>query len=226
MDVSSILYLFSLAAGAAVVTALMIWLSLRAGYAQRMAVDLPNRRSLHARATPRIGGWALIPVAVAGAFIWARPLWPVAWMTLGLALISSVDDWRGLCARARFIAHVLAASGLLLLYPPSAQWAWIMMVFFLTWGINAYNFMDGADGMAGGMALLGFSAYAAAASSTAPDLAISAAPTAGAASGVLCLTGRPRGSFWAMRARLRSVFWPAHWDISERCAAFGGALFR
>src|SRR5260363_115808 len=127
MDVSSILYLFSLAAGAAVVTALMIWLSLRAGYAQRMAVDLPNRRSLHARATPRIGGWALIPVAVAGAFIWARPLWPVAW---------------------------------------------IMMVFFLTWGINAYNFMDGADGLAGGMALLGFSAYAAAASSTAPDLAI------------------------------------------------------
>src|SRR5260363_127326 len=111
MDMSSFLYLFSLAAGAAVLTSLMIWLSLRAGYAQRMAVALPYRRSLHALDTPRIGGWALIPVAVAGAFIWVRPLWPVAWMTLGLALISSLDDWRGLCARARFIAHVLAASG-------------------------------------------------------------------------------------------------------------------
>src|SRR5260363_122746 len=106
MDVSSILYLFSLAAGAAVVTALMIWLSLRAGYAQRMAVDLPNRRSLHARATPRIGGWALIPVAVAGAVIWARRFWRVSWMGLGLALISSLDDWRGLCARAFHRARV------------------------------------------------------------------------------------------------------------------------
>src|SRR5260364_118241 len=43
--------------------------------------------------------------------------------------------------------------------------------------------------------------------------------------GSYALTGRPRGSFWAMRARLRSVFWPAHWDISERCAAFGGGAF-
>src|SRR5260363_45 len=28
--------------------------------------------------------------------------------------------------------------------------------------------------------------------------------------GSYALTGRPRGSFWAMRARLRSVFWQAH----------------
>ncbi len=192
---SSVFCLLSLAAGAATVTALIMWVLLRTGYARRMAVDVPNHRSLHARATPRIGGWALIPVVVAGLLIWARPLWPVAWATLGLALISYLDDWRGLSARLRFIAHVLAASLLLLIYPPPAKWGGMVMVFFLTGCINAYNFMDGADGLAGGMTLFGFSAYTAAAYSTAPDLAISAALIAGAAGGFLFFNWPPARAF-------------------------------
>src|SRR5260364_209094 len=40
--------------------------------------------------------------------------------------------------------------------------------------------------------------------------------------GSYALTGRPRGSFWAMRARLRSVFWPAHWIYRNDARRLGG----
>jgi UDP-N-acetylmuramyl pentapeptide phosphotransferase/UDP-N-acetylglucosamine-1-phosphate transferase len=39
----------------------------------------------------------------------------------------------------------------------------MLLVFAVAWMINLYNFMDGADGLAGGMAAIGFCAYAGAA---------------------------------------------------------------
>jgi UDP-N-acetylmuramyl pentapeptide phosphotransferase/UDP-N-acetylglucosamine-1-phosphate transferase len=35
-----------------------------------------------------------------------------------------------------------------------------LLVFSIAWSINLYNFMDGADGLAGGMTLIGFGVYA------------------------------------------------------------------
>jgi len=52
----------------------------------------------------------------------------------------------------------------------------------VAWMTNLYNFMDGSDGLAGGMAVIGFGAYALAAASGghAPLLALSAALAAAA----------------------------------------------
>ena len=64
----------------------------------------------------------------------------------------------------RLALHLLAASAMLLFelrFP-----GWILFVVFalaLAWYANLYNFMDGSDGLAGGMALIGFGAYAIAA---------------------------------------------------------------
>jgi UDP-N-acetylmuramyl pentapeptide phosphotransferase/UDP-N-acetylglucosamine-1-phosphate transferase len=59
----------------------------------------------------------------------------------------------------------------------------IAFVFGVAWYTNLYNFMDGSDGLAGGMALIGFGAYAVAAHlAGAPGLAsVCAMLAAGAA---------------------------------------------
>ncbi|MFP6559968.1 glycosyltransferase family 4 protein [Paraburkholderia sp. B3] len=179
--------------------ALILWLLLATGLAWRLATDVPNHRSLHTRPTPRIGGWGIVPVCVV-ALLWCAPsLWLIALAAVGLALMSQIDDRRGLSARVRFTAHLAAVVVLLALYPTAYGW-WLVagVGFVMLWLINLYNFMDGADGLAGGMALFGFGAYATAASISAqssPALEISGAAVAGAALGFLLFNFHPAKLF-------------------------------
>ncbi|MCA7085492.1 glycosyltransferase family 4 protein [Cupriavidus sp. DB3] len=171
-------------------------LLLRTGLAWRLAVDLPNHRSLHTRPTPRVGGWGVTPVSTLLILIFSPALVGVALATLALGLLSHLDDRYGLPARLRFIAHLLAAAGLLWVLPPTATpWLALPLIFALVWLINLYNFMDGADGLAGGMAVFGFGAYAIAASHTQPDLAGASAIVAGAALGFLLFNFPPAKVF-------------------------------
>ncbi len=168
---------------------------LATGIAWRLATDIPNARSLHERPTPRVGGWGIVPVGVAALLWLASPMWLIALMAAGLALMSQVDDRRGLPARLRFGGHAVAVIVLLAAYPAAVPW-WALagLGFLMLWLINLYNFMDGADGLAGGMALFGFGAYAVAAlTGAAPshDLAIAGAAIAGAALGFLLLNFHP-----------------------------------
>ncbi|WP_186031477.1 MraY family glycosyltransferase [Burkholderia gladioli] len=204
---------------------------LATGIAWRLATDIPNARSLHERPTPRVGGWGIVPVGVA-AMLWLAPrMWLIALMAAGLALMSQIDDRRGLPARVRFGGHAVAVVGLLAAYPAAAPW-WALagVGFLMLWLINLYNFMDGADGLAGGMALSGFGAYTVAAlSSVVPshDLAIGGAAIAGAALGFLLLNFHPArlflgdagsiplgflaGAFgyWGWRAHVWPIWFPA-----------------
>ena len=61
----------------------------------------------------------------------------------------------------------------------------MVAVLLLTWAMNLYNFMDGADGLAGGMAVLGFGALGFAAVSQAPEIAVACLCIAAAAGGFL-----------------------------------------
>ena len=64
------------------------------------------------------------------------------------------------------------------------------------WSINAYNFMDGSDGMAGGMAVIGFGSYAVDAALTGHiPLAIVAAASRRAAAGFLVFNFAPARVF-------------------------------
>ncbi|NBI47550.1 MraY family glycosyltransferase [Burkholderia sp. ISTR5] len=172
---------------------------LATGIAWRLATDIPNARSLHERPTPRVGGWGIVPVGVAALLWLASPMWLIALMAAGLALMSQIDDRRGLPARVRFGGHAVAVIVLLAVYPAAVPW-WALagLGFLMLWLINLYNFMDGADGLAGGMALFGFGAYAVAAlTGAAPshDLAIAGAAIAGAALGFLLLNFHPARLF-------------------------------
>lgn len=141
-------------------------------------LDHPNARSLHSQPTPRTGG-----VAILFGFFLVVPIWmfgvgmPLSgwWMIMGLVIVASVsflDDWRGLAVTGRLLGHFIGAasvvmgSGLALpqIFPDLPLFpAWLNVGFsilFLVWMVNLYNFMDGMDGFAAGMAVIGFGTFA------------------------------------------------------------------
>jgi len=136
------------------------WLLRRGG---RLPMDHPNARSLHDTPTPRIGGLGIVAgVAVAGVWLLDMTLLPVMLAAFALAALSVLDDVRGLPVALRFLAHFIAAATCLLMLGLTG-WALLLGVLAVVWMTNLYNFMDGADGLAGGMAAIGFGALAAAA---------------------------------------------------------------
>jgi UDP-N-acetylmuramyl pentapeptide phosphotransferase/UDP-N-acetylglucosamine-1-phosphate transferase len=129
--------------------------------------DIPNERSLHETPTPRIGGIGLMAGILTG---WAWMFYSLTWWlvlpAVLLFVVSLIDDIQGLPVSKRLFAHIVAAailiggSGVL-----SLQGIFVAAILLLlvVWITNLYNFMDGSDGLAGGMALSGFTIYGVAA---------------------------------------------------------------
>jgi len=181
------------------VSALILWGLLRTGLAWRLATDIPNERSLHERPTPRVGGWGVIPIVVLSMLFVAPQLWVLAVCAALLAAMSQIDDRRGLPARVRFAAHTIAAIVVVSIVPaPIALWLRVVVAVALIWLTNLYNFMDGADGLAGGMAFFGFGGYALAAGLSPhadAQLALASAAVCGAAAGFLLFNFHPARIF-------------------------------
>lgn len=131
------------------------------------ALDRPNPRSLHQSPVPRTGGIGL-HAGVFSAWALTGPNLPVAlWIGLGLLLtVSVVEDVRGVPVAGRLAAHLLAAVVLAasLLLQDFGIIAAAVVALSIAWMANLYNFMDGSDGLAGGMTVFGFSFYGVAAS--------------------------------------------------------------
>lgn len=132
-------------------------------YARRRGlVDLPGARRSHAAPTPRGGGIGIVVACVtlllAMSTMAAQPL-PWMLVAAGLLLVSGVgwwDDHRPLGAWPRLLAHA-AAGGLLAgaLWLHGAGPLVAFAGFVLAVGlVNAWNFMDGIDGLAASQAML------------------------------------------------------------------------
>jgi UDP-N-acetylmuramyl pentapeptide phosphotransferase/UDP-N-acetylglucosamine-1-phosphate transferase len=168
----------------------------------RLVLDVPNERSLHVRPTPRTGGIGLM-CAAAAVGLWATFAGPViagaggaiaieasthvaAALAASLAALFLVDDVRGLAVPLRFGAQLAAAA---VLVWQTGPYAWLLMPCLavgIVWSANLYNFMDGANGLAGGMTVIGFAVYGIAAHAAgAADLALAAAIVAGSSAGFL-----------------------------------------
>jgi UDP-GlcNAc:undecaprenyl-phosphate/decaprenyl-phosphate GlcNAc-1-phosphate transferase len=128
-----------------------------------LLLDHPNERSLHARPVPRTGGVALmIGLALAAAWIGYFPAWLA--LALALAAVSFVDDAKALPVLVRLACHLGAAVAMVAFLPITLAWPLAaLFVLGTVWMTNLYNFMDGSDGLAGGMTLVGFACYGAAA---------------------------------------------------------------
>src|SRR5919204_5295413 len=163
----------------------------------RLALDQPNERSLHERPVPRTGGIALLAGAAISFAFGAVALWLPLGLAVVLALLSFADDLQSLPTAARLAAHLaVAALAVWYLLSPMHPAELALLVLGVAWITNLYNFMDGSDGLAGGMALIGFGAYALAAGAAghASLLALNAA-LAGAAAAFLVLNFPPARIF-------------------------------
>ncbi|HBB68220.1 MAG: hypothetical protein A2X28_03135 [Elusimicrobia bacterium GWA2_56_46] len=197
-------YLFLMAFLACMVLSpVTVWLAWRVG-----AVDRPGARKIHTAAIPRIGGAAVyaaftltilrnqqIPVEVWGILLGGTIIF----------ILGFVDDCRQLSAAARLFWQAVAALavalfGLHLSFPLKMPFGYplsvLLSVIWLVGITNAFNFMDGIDGLASSMGVvcallflgLGWnsSQYA---------LSFMSAALAGSCAGFLTINWRPARAF-------------------------------
>ena len=202
--------LAALAAAALLTRGLIDWTSARG------IIDAPNARSSHTRSTPRGGGLAIVVVvaAVAGVIAAIRPeellrIGGAILPALAIAAVSWLDDVHTLRNRTRFAVHLAAALAAtaalgavtrvdlgsfgMLRFGPLA---WPLTLLWIVGLTNAFNFMDGSDGIAGiTAAAVSAGIAAAAAACGAGPVAVIAAAFAGAAIGFLTSNWQPARIF-------------------------------
>lgn len=125
--------------------------------------DVPNHRSMHRQATPHGGGAALVAVCLVGFVVAAAygqgPERPegAAFLTGALLIggVSFVDDVRTVPYGIRLAVQMLGAALIVVALGIGSQrlpgLGWQVLALGLlgtVWLTNAYNFMDGIDGLA------------------------------------------------------------------------------
>lgn len=111
-------------------------------------IDKPNSRSSHTSITLR-GGGIIFPIAILVAFFMGYVSWPITLAVVLVAAVSFIDDIRPLSQLPRFLSHVLAV--ILVFYELNlfSDAIWLLPVVFvlLIGWVNAFNFMDGINGI-------------------------------------------------------------------------------
>jgi UDP-N-acetylmuramyl pentapeptide phosphotransferase/UDP-N-acetylglucosamine-1-phosphate transferase len=189
----------------------------------RSLLDIPNERSSHTNPTPRVGGIGIIAAVALGLVVarltgYAMPahLAVLAAGALVLAAISVVDDVQSLPALVRLVAQSaiggatawqvapVLSSGQI---PPGL--ATLVAALWIVGLVNAYNFMDGIDGIAAGQAIVAASGWA----------------LVGAITGLPGLTGTALVLAAACAAFLRFNWPPARVFMGDGGSAFLGFAF-
>ena len=131
---------------------------------RRAVLDHPGERSSHTQPTPHGGGIAVVAVVVAGWSALSLRLPEVSSDALvvvaacvPLAVVSRLDDLRGLSPAWRLLAQAAVIGAVLALAEPAGPYfggllppgldAAAAFVLWL-WFVNLFNFMDGIDGIA------------------------------------------------------------------------------
>lgn len=118
-------------------------------------IDKPNHRSSHTALTIR-GGGIIFPVAVLVGCLFLNISY--SFFLLGLIIISIIsflDDLNSVNRGIRFLLHALSVYLLLMQLDVFISWYWYPVLLILIVGIlNAYNFMDGINGITGGYSLI------------------------------------------------------------------------
>ncbi len=138
-------------------------------------LDNPNFRSSHSGPIPGAGGVVFVVVSPLVALAVAqrtgvsleRGDWALLVSGWFIAGVSLLDDWKPLPARVRLVAQAWAALGLMLFGRYlryfgtggfgviDVGWLGVLITFVWILGMaNAFNFMDGMDGLAAGQGLI------------------------------------------------------------------------
>lgn len=139
-------------------------------------LDLPNNRSLHTEPV-LLGGGVAIWLVVIALYLLSKQIlgldflmkWRVVVGSIILLLVSTIDDFKDMPVKPRLAIQCLVITyfirgaglfpvellpGVLVHIPIFAQE--LLEILFVIWTTNLFNFMDGIDGLAGGVAVIGF----------------------------------------------------------------------
>jgi UDP-GlcNAc:undecaprenyl-phosphate GlcNAc-1-phosphate transferase len=135
-------------------------------------VDLPSRRKIHKSATPLLGGLAVYLGVVGGLLfnpVAVKLSFPLLLGATAILVISLIDDIKGLSAKLRFsfefiVALIVVIMGVRVSFLPSGWWGSLgEVIITLIWFVgvtNAFNYLDGLNGLATGSAGINFFYFA------------------------------------------------------------------
>lgn len=124
-------------------------------------IDKPNHRSAHSQITLR-GGGIIFPIAfiIFSLFNFKEVMemyWSFGFGLLAICLVSFIDDVKTLSGKIRITVHFLSVT-LLLNFTETFSlipvWIWPIFFIMIIGTLNAYNFMDGINGMTGSYTLV------------------------------------------------------------------------
>lgn len=199
------------------------------------AMDEPGPRKVHTVPIPRLGGLAVVAAAyAAGTFLWflsegtasgapGRIFLALAVGALPILAVSIRDDIHSLGVTPRLAAHLLGAAiavalGVRLnptihLFSLEITIGWLAIPLSLLWIIgvtNAFNLVDGLDGLSAGLALISAVSLAAVSLVTrSPEMAAAALVVAGALLGFLPRNIFPARVFLGDTGATVTGFWLA-----------------
>ena len=142
-------------------------------YAQRAnLLDVPNQRSSHKVATPRGGGLSIVVVFLGAVLVllWSGDIERsvAAVFLAGGGLVAGIgfaDDHRHVPALWRFVVQFIAATMVVMVLGGLPEFQFgktdvdlgivgdLLAIVFMVWFTNAFNFMDGIDGIAASEAI-------------------------------------------------------------------------
>lgn len=136
------------------------------------ALDIPNKRKVHTKPMPRLGGLGIYFGFLLGYMIFGQHSETMNSILIGsfiIVLIGAVDDIKPLKASTKIIAQTIAASivvfyGNIVLKDISAFGIYInfdilaypLTILFILGCINCMNLIDGLDGLAAGISSIYF----------------------------------------------------------------------
>jgi UDP-GlcNAc:undecaprenyl-phosphate GlcNAc-1-phosphate transferase len=137
------------------------WLARKVG-----AIDIPGGRKIHKAPTPLLGG-AAIYVGFAAVVLlrssWSTELWGVFTGASIVFALGFLEDTKGVPATIRLVFQIAAVavvirSGVVLTFLPPTWWGVggevLLTVLWIVGITNAFNFLDGLDGLAAGSAAI------------------------------------------------------------------------
>ncbi|MGE0432370.1 MAG: glycosyltransferase family 4 protein [Planctomycetota bacterium] len=152
------------------VTPLVMRLARRLG-----AIDKPQPDKVHVNPTPRLGGFAILAGVGVGALAvgwsseltFSTPLIACLGAAIAMSLVGAADDCRNWSARTKFLLQLPVAIAVVMLgvsftrfeipgilYLDLGSIGPVVTVFWLVGVTNAFNLIDGLDGLATSLALI------------------------------------------------------------------------
>ena len=156
-----------------ILATLITWAMLKHG----RVIDHPNQRSSHTKAIPKSGGISIVVTFLIGMLVIVffidselmekSYIWGFIFSAVLIAIISFVDDVREKSAQFKLVTHIVAVGVVLycgiVIDTLTLPWVglvdleWLGYLVSAIWILgltNAYNFMDGIDGLVGSTALI------------------------------------------------------------------------